>query len=67
MDHMLARAAADLQHLAGFAGEEFLQYRPDRLMVAVKGGGIEPAVGLDPPAIFTEFHDKLRHVTLPGN
>jgi hypothetical protein len=36
-------------------------------MIAMKRRGIEPAVGLDPPAVFTEFHDKLRHVILPGN
>jgi hypothetical protein len=27
--------------------------------------GIETAIGLDPPAILSEFHDKLRHAALP--
>jgi hypothetical protein len=67
MDHVLAGAAAGLKHVTGSAGQELLQHRPYRLMVAVKRRGVEPAIRLDPPAIFTEFHDKLRHVTLPGN
>src|SRR5665213_2122552 len=65
VDHVLAGAAAGLQDVAGFAGEELLQFSPDRLMVAVECRGIETAIRLDPLAIFSEFHDKLRHVALP--
>ena len=61
IDHMLAGAAAGLDHVAGFAGEKSLQHRPDRLMVAVKRRRIETAVGLDRPAILAEFHDILSH------
>ena len=61
---MLAGAAAGLQHVAGFAGEELLQHRPDRRMVAVERRRIEPAVGLDRPAILAEFHDIFRHRAL---
>ena len=51
-------------HVAGFAGEEFLQHRPDRLMVAVERRRIEPAVGFDRPAILAEFHHIFSHVSL---
>ena len=61
MHDVLAGAAADLDHVAGFAGEELLQHRPDRLMVAMERRRIEPAVGLDPPAILAELHYKFRH------
>ena len=61
MHHMLAGAAAGLQHVAGFAGEEFLQHRPDRRMVAVERRRVEPAVGFDRPAILAEFHHILSH------
>ena len=64
MHHMLSGAAAGLQHVAGFTGEELLQHRPDRRMVAVERRGIEPAVRLDRPAILAEFHHKLSHDTL---
>ena len=63
-DHVLAGAAAGLDHIAGFAGEKLLQNRPDRLMVAVKCRRIETAVGLDRPAILAEFHDKFGHAVL---
>ena len=36
IDHMLTGAAAGLHDVAGFAGKKPLQYRPDRLMIAVK-------------------------------
>ena len=63
IDHVLAGAAAGFDHVAGFAGEEWLQHRPDRLMVAVKGRRVEPAVGFDRPAVLAEFHDIFRHVS----
>ena len=65
MDHMLAGAAAGLDHVAGFAGKKLLQYRPDRLMVAVKRRRVETAVRLDRPAVLAEFHDKFSHGVLP--
>jgi hypothetical protein len=61
MDHVLTGAAAGLDRLAGFAREEALQHRPDRLMVAMKRRGIETAIGLDRPSIPAELHDKLSH------
>jgi hypothetical protein len=64
MHHMLAGAAAGLQHLAGFAGEECLQHVPDRRMVTVERRRIEPAVGFDRPAILAELHHKLSHLNL---
>jgi hypothetical protein len=65
MDHMLAGAAAGFQDVARFAGEERFQYGPNRLMVAMERRSIETAIGLDPAAILSEFHHKLRHATLP--
>ena len=64
MHDVLAGAAAGLQHVAGFAGEELLQHRPDRLVVAMERGRIEPAVRLDRPAILAEFDDIFRHSRL---
>ena len=61
MHHVLAGAAAGLDHVAGFACKKWLQHRPDRLMVAMKRRGIETAVGFDRPAILAELHDKLSH------
>jgi hypothetical protein len=66
IDHMLAGAAADLNHIAGFPDEESLQHGPDRLMVAVKCRRVEPAIGFDWPAILTEFNDIFSHARLPG-
>jgi hypothetical protein len=65
IDHMLAGAAADLNHIAGFPGKELLQHGPDRLMVAVERRRIEPAIGLDGPAILAEFNDIFSHTRLP--
>src|SRR5882724_9837656 len=62
MNHMLAGAAAGLQHVAGFTGEEFLQYRPDRPMVAVERRRIQSPIGFDRPAIPA----KLRHILSHG-
>src|ERR1700676_2226802 len=61
IDHMLAGAAAGLDRVAGFAGKEFLQYRPDRLMVAVERRRVEPAAGLDSPSVLAEFNDIFSH------
>ena len=64
MNDMLAGAAAGLHHITGFAGKEFFQHRPDRLVVAVKRGRVETAVSFDRPAILAEFHHKLSHRNL---
>src|SRR5450432_2814282 len=66
IDHMLAGAAAGLDRVAGFAGEEFFQHRPDRQMVAVKRRGVEPAVGFDRPPVLAEFDDVFSHVCPSG-
>ena len=59
--YVLAGAAAGLQDVAGSTGEEFFQYRPDRHMVAMERRRIEPAVGLDRPAILAKLNHKLGH------
>src|SRR5437879_3098129 len=61
IDHMLAGAAAGFDHVTGFAGEEWLQHRPDRLMVAVKRRRIETTVWRDRPTVLSEFHDIFSH------
>jgi hypothetical protein len=65
IDHMLAGAAADLNHIAGFPGEELPQHGPDRLMVAMECRRVEPAIGFDWPAILAEFNDIFSHARLP--
>src|SRR6187549_3775348 len=67
MHDVLAGAASDFDDVTGFAGEEFLQHRPDRLMVAVERRRIEPAVGFDRPAVLAQFHHIFRHVILALN
>src|ERR1700722_10522131 len=62
--HVLAGAAAGLDHVPGFPGKEALQHLPDGLMIAVKGRSIEAAVGLDRPAVLAEFNDIFCHDTL---
>ena len=64
IDHMLAGAAAGLEHVAGLIGEVPQQDCPDRLMVAVERRRVETAVGFDPPAVLAEFHDIVSHVSL---
>src|ERR1700694_2597145 len=64
IDHMLASAAARLDHVTGFAGKEWLQHRPDRLMVAVERRRVETAVGFDRPAGLAEFDDIFSHDAL---
>jgi len=44
-----------------FSGEEPQQHRTDRLMIAVKGRGVEPPVGLNGSAIPAEFNAIFRH------
>src|SRR5882672_10445777 len=63
IDHMLAGAAAGLDHVAGCAGEIALQHRADRLMIAMKRRRIEAPVRLDRPAIPAELHHIFSHVT----
>src|SRR5580692_4092855 len=63
IDHMLAGAAAGLDHVTGFAGEELQQYGADRLMVAMKRRRVETAVRFDRPPVLAEFHDIFRHET----
>src|SRR5690242_229356 len=60
MNHVLAGAAAGLQHVAGFTCEKFLQHCPDRSVIAMKGRGVHPAVDFAPP-ILAEFDHILRH------
>ena len=65
--HMLAGAAAGLDHVAGFISEIPLQHRPDRLMVAMERRRVETAVGFDPPAVLAKLHDILSHIDFtPG-
>ena len=61
MHHMLAGAAAGLQHVAGFAGEEFPQDRPDRRVVAVERRRVEPAIGFNRLAGTGEFGTMFSH------
>jgi len=56
MDHVLTGSTADLDDISGSAGEMLGQRRPERFMVAVERRRIEPAIGLDPPAILAKFH-----------
>ena len=63
--HMLAGAAAGLQHVAGLASQESRKHRPDRLVIAVVGSGIEPPIGLLWPPILAEFDHIFRHDKLP--
>src|ERR1700688_4770021 len=63
LHHMLAGAAAGLDHITGFPGQELLQYRPDRLMVAVERRRVETAVRLQRPAVLAELHDIFSHVS----
>ncbi len=60
--HMLAGAAAGLDHVAGDISEVALQHRADRLMVAVECRRIEAPVGLDPAAVLAKFHDIFAHM-----
>jgi hypothetical protein len=50
MHHMLAGAAAGFQHVAGLAGEEGLQHRPDRRVIAMKAAASSrPSASARPP------------------
>jgi hypothetical protein len=61
IDDVLAGAAAEFKCIAGFSGEKPQQHRTDRLMIAVKGRGVEPPVGLNGSAIPAEFNAIFRH------
>jgi hypothetical protein len=63
IDGRLTGAAAGFDRIAGFAGKEFFQHRPDGLMVAVKCRRVETSVGFNPPAVLAEFHDIISHVS----
>lgn len=67
MHDMLSGAAAGFQHVTGLAGQKRLQHRPDRLMVAVERGRIEPSIRLPRLAILAELCDILRHRALLGS
>jgi hypothetical protein len=43
------------------------QGRPERLMVAMKSRRVEPAIGLDAPAVLAKFNDIVSQLTSPGN
>ena len=61
MRDVLAGAAAGLQHFTGLALQEWLQHRPDRRMVAMERRRVEPAIGLNPPAVGSE---ALKNTTI---
>jgi hypothetical protein len=67
VNHVLAGSAADLDHVTGAICEMLSQGRPERLMVAMKSRRIEPAIGLDAPAILAKFNDIVSQLTSPGN
>src|SRR6186713_293420 len=67
MDHMLAGSAAELDDVPGQAGEMLVQRRPERLVIAMKCGRIEPPIGLHPPAVPAKFNDILSQLTSPKN
>jgi hypothetical protein len=64
-DNVLTGAAAGLNGVAGFAGQVPLQNAADRLMVTVKGRGVEAPVGFEAATIFAKFNDILSHDCLP--
>ena len=61
MHHMLPGAAAGLQHVARFAVKEPLQHGPDRRMVAVESGRVEPAVGFASPSLPNSTENPAIH------
>src|SRR5580698_3826538 len=62
IDHMLAGAAAGLDHVTRPPGKVPQQHFADRLVVAVKRRGVETAVGFDPASVLAEFNDIFSHV-----
>src|SRR4051794_41045170 len=66
LDDVLPGAAAGLQHVAGFAGDEFFQHGPDRLVIAMERRRIKPAVRFDRSAVLAEFDDVVGHGTNPS-
>jgi hypothetical protein len=67
MDHVLAGSAADLDHVARTPGEVLFKRRPERLVIAVKGRRVEPAVGFDPTAVPAKFDDIFSQLKSPEN
>ena len=65
IDHVLAGSAAELDHIAGAAGEMPFQRRPERLVIAMKCRCVEPPIRLDPTAIPAEFDDIFSQVRSP--
>ena len=61
IDHVLAGATAGLDCIAGFASDELPQHRADRLVIAVKGRRVKPAVGIGTTTVVSEFNDILNH------
>jgi len=58
---VLAGAAAGLDCIAGFASDESPQHRAERLVIAVKGRRVKPAVGPGTPTVLAEFNDIFNH------
>jgi hypothetical protein len=63
-DDVLARAAAGLDGVTGFPSKKPRQNATDSLVVAVKGGRIEPSVGCTAAAILAKFNDIVDHESL---
>jgi hypothetical protein len=61
IDHVLAGAAAGLDCIAGFASDESPQHGADRLVIAVKGRRVKPAVGFGTTTVLSEFDDIVDH------
>jgi hypothetical protein len=61
IDHVLAGAAADLDDIAGFAGEEWPQRRADRPVDCDEGRRVEPAAGSRATTVLAEFDDIVDH------
>lgn len=62
---VLAGAAARFEHVTLPAGEQPGQHGADRLVIAMKRGSVEPAVGFNPPPVLAELHHELCHRHLP--
>jgi len=64
VDRVLAGPAAGFQHVTGFPGKVALQDRPDRLVVAMECGCVQPAVRLDRPPVLAKLDHIFRHQRL---
>jgi hypothetical protein len=58
---VLAGAAADLEGVSGPRLQEGRNDRPDRIVIAMESGGIEPSVGFRRLADFSKFDDVRWH------